>query len=129
VSEFRPLAFAAVRDEMVKLGWARRSINRHMGGIDRVIRWGVSQEIVAPDVLHALASVPGLRVGRTEAKDPPPVEPVAPDRVEATLPHLPATVRAMGTLVRWARESGLDPYRREPRRFVQRVALAIGGAP
>jgi integrase len=44
---------------------------------------------------HDLQAVTGLRKGRTEAKDPPPVGPVPEAIVERTIEHLCPTVAAM----------------------------------
>jgi integrase len=63
--------------------------------IKRVFKWGVSQELVPALVFQALATVPGLRKGRTDASEPQPIGPVATAVVDATLPHLPVVVRDM----------------------------------
>src|SRR5262249_47774505 len=57
-------------------------------------------------VLHALQAVRGLTKGRTEARETEPVRPVDPERVEAVLPFLRATVAAM---VRLQRLTGMRP--------------------
>jgi integrase len=51
-------------------------------------------------VYQALATVPGLRKGRSDAKEAKPVQPVAPDVVDATLPYLPPLVADMVRLHR-----------------------------
>jgi integrase len=71
-----------------------------------MFKWGVAEELVAPEVYQALATVPGLRRGRTEAVERPPVAPVPPETVEATLPHLSTVVRAM---VEVQRLTGMRP--------------------
>ena len=62
---------------MVGLGWSRKYINKQVGRVVRMFRWGVSEELVPPSVHQALVAVPGLRKGRTEAPDYDPVQPVA----------------------------------------------------
>ena len=71
-----------------------------------MFQWGVAEELVPPDVYQAIAAVRGLRKGRTEAREPLPVKPVAPEIVEATLPHLPQVVADM---VRFQRLTGARP--------------------
>jgi len=71
-----------------------------------VFKWGVAQELVPESVYRALACVPGLRKGRTQAPEPEPVRPVAEDVVDATLPHLPEVVADM---VRLQRFTGCRP--------------------
>ena len=41
--DFGPLKLQAVRDDMVALGWTRKSINAQIGRIRRMFAWAVSQ--------------------------------------------------------------------------------------
>jgi integrase len=106
VVDFGPKALKAVREVMVDLGWSRKYINKQMGRIVRMFKWGVSEELVAPAVYQALATVPGLRKGRTQAPDHQPVQPVSDAHIDLTLKHLTATVADM---VRLQRLSGARP--------------------
>jgi integrase len=47
------------------------------------------------EVIQRLATVPGLQRGRTAAREPDGVRPVAAEHVDAALPFLPAPVAAM----------------------------------
>jgi integrase len=95
VVEFGPIALRTVMSHMVAMGWARVTVNRQAGRIKRLIRWGVSRELVPANVYHALQSVEGLRQGRSTAKETAPVLPVADEVVEATLEHLPEVIADM----------------------------------
>jgi integrase len=66
----------------------------------------VANELLPVAVYQALLTVPGLRKGRTAAKEKPPVGPVPDDIIEKTLPHLPPIVAAM---VRIQRLTGMRP--------------------
>jgi integrase len=101
VGDFGPLKLQAVQRHLVNQGKSRRYTNHLAQAIRRVFRWGVSQEMVPPSVLQALASVPGLKRGRTEAREPCRVKPVAEAVVQATLPHLPPVVCDMARLQRF----------------------------
>ena len=94
-NEFGPLRLAAVRESMVGAGLSRRVINQRVGRIKRVFKWATAKQLVPPTVYHGLQAVAGLGQGRTQAPDPTPVEPVADDVVEKTLPHLPRHVRGL----------------------------------
>jgi integrase len=74
---------------------SRRYVNYLTDTIKRVFKWGVAQHLLHESVYRALTAVPGLRRGRTEAREPEPIGPVAREVVAATLPHLPAPVAAM----------------------------------
>ena len=69
VDEFGPLALKAVRASMVAKKWARRSINRAVGRIRHIFKWGVGNELVSPATLQKLQAVDPLLAGRTEAHD------------------------------------------------------------
>src|SRR5262249_52618172 len=70
-------------------------INARIRRIVRVFRWAVTEELIPESVHRALAAVPGLKAGRTEAPEREGVKPVDVEVVEATLPELPAPVAAM----------------------------------
>ena len=95
VHQFGPRKLKAVRQAMIGDGRARTNINRLTHWIRRVFRWGVENEYVAASVYEALRAVPSLKIGRTEAVESDPVEPVEESIVKATLPHLPVVVADM----------------------------------
>ena len=74
---------------------SRGVINHRIGRIIRVFKWGVAEEIVPESVWRALTTVRGLEKGRTTVRETEPVQPVAVEVVEATLPFLLPPVRAM----------------------------------
>lgn len=92
---FGPLALRAVRDAMVKDGLARTTINGRVGRIRRAFKWAASVEMILASVAESLRTVDGLREGRTESREAPPVQSVPVERVEATLPLLPRPIAAM----------------------------------
>jgi integrase len=103
---FGPIALQAVRAEMVRAGWCRTRVNKQVGRLKRVFKWAAAQEVVPVSVVQALACVGGLQRGRTDARETEPVGPVDDDVVNATLPHLWPTVRAM---VRLQQHTGMRP--------------------
>jgi hypothetical protein len=82
--EFGPLSLESVRNRMIATGWCRTGVNDAISRVRRVFRWGVSKELVPPSNSHALASVDGLRKGRSSAPERPPVAAVATATLEAT---------------------------------------------
>jgi integrase len=93
--DFGPLALKALRQYWIQSFICRNQVNQRTGIVRRIFKWGVSEELVPPAVLHGLQAVVGLREGRTEARETKPVEPVDDTAVEATLKHLPAVVADM----------------------------------
>lgn len=95
VSEFGPLKLAALQQRMVADGLARTTINARIHRVRFLFKWGVSQEIVPPSVVHGLATVPGLKKGRTRAREPRPVKPAPWSDVVTLLPWMSPVVAGM----------------------------------
>jgi integrase len=106
VATFSPLKLKAVREAMVKRGLCRSTVNKHIGTIKRIFKWGTENELVPATVFHALQAVSGLRRGRSAAKESVPVKPVPEAYVEAALVHVSAQVAAM---VRLQQLTGMRP--------------------
>lgn len=92
---FGPKALQVVRQSMIDDQLCRTTINQRIGCIKRAFSWAVSEELVPSSIFHGLASVKGLRRGRTPAKEGTPVKPVPPEYVEAAMKFLPPIVQAM----------------------------------
>jgi len=73
VSQFGPLALKSVREEMIRSGLARKTVNSRIVQLRTIFKWGVSNEMVPETVYRALLTVTGLQPGRTNAKELPPV--------------------------------------------------------
>lgn len=99
-AEFGPVALKAVRNEMIHAGLCRHVINQRVSCIKRMFRWAVGEELLPAPVMQALFAVEALRVGRSAARETEPVRPVPDEHVEAVLPFLPPTLRAMVRLQR-----------------------------
>lgn len=95
VSEFGPIRLKAVRGEMAKRKWSRKTINAQINRIRRVFKWGVENQLVPGEVLYALRAVAPLKRGRTDAPESPGVKPVPEAHVNAAMKHLPPTVQTM----------------------------------
>lgn len=105
-AEFGVLAFKAVRQKLLDEGLSRSFINASMRRITRMFKWAASEARVAPTVPQALAMIPGLRRGKTTARETDPVKPADDKLVDATLPHLPDVLADM---VRVQRLTGCRP--------------------
>ena len=93
--DFGPLALKAVRQAMIEAGRCRKLINKDVNRIRRHVPLGRRGGAAAPATLYqALRAVQGLRKGRSEAKERPPVGLVSEAVVKATLPHLSPQVAA-----------------------------------
>ena len=97
---FGPVALRAVRHQMIARGLCRNVINQRVACVKRIFRWGVAEELVPPPVLQALSAVDPLKRGRSGARETPPVCGVQDAHVNAVLPFLPPTLRAMVELQR-----------------------------
>jgi integrase len=99
-ADFGPLKLKAIQQHFIAKGLARRYINGVIGGIRRVFRWAVAEELIDASIYHALAAVPGLKIGRTAARETEPIAPVDDATVALTLPYLPAVLADMVRLQR-----------------------------
>jgi integrase len=105
-AKFGPLALKALQQRMVEAGHSRPYLNNNVNHIRRVFKWAVAEQLVPVAVHQALAAVPGLKKGRTEAPEPAPIGPVSDEVVDATLALLPPVVADM---VRFHRLVGCRP--------------------
>jgi integrase len=103
---FGPLALKAVRLSMIEAGLSRGVINQRVGRIRSMFKWAVAEELVEASAYHALKAVPGLQVGRSEARERPRILPVDDDQVEAVIPFLSRHVAGM---VQVQRLTGMRP--------------------
>jgi integrase len=97
---FGPLALKAVRQTWVDAGLIRKAINARVGRVLRFFRWAVENELIPPAVHQSLKAVPGLRKGRSEAKEGTPIRPVPDAQVDACRPFVGRQVWAMIALQR-----------------------------
>ncbi|HWA99288.1 MAG TPA: site-specific integrase [Pirellulales bacterium] len=104
--EFGPLALDALRLRMVEDGLSRSYVNKLTMIVKRCFRWAVSKQLLPVEVHAALATVEGLRLGKSQARESDPVLPVPDEIVEQTLPHLQAIPADM---VRLQRLTGARP--------------------
>jgi integrase len=109
-AQFGPRELKAVREDMIrtkqflnprtgavsgKTGWCRNVANRHTGRLKHVFKWAVEHDLVPGDAYHRLATVSGLRRGRSDARETEPVRPVPEVHINAVLPLVSRQVRAM----------------------------------
>jgi integrase len=87
-NEFEPSHLKIVRDDMIRRGWSRKYINKAIGKIKHLFKWGVGEKHVTAQVFGALAVLKGLEPYRSEARETAEVEAVSDDVIEATLREL-----------------------------------------
>ena len=98
--DFGPVALKAVRQSMVDSGLCRLTVNQRVARLARVFRFGVENELVPAAVHQALKAVPGLRSGRSGAKEGRKVYPVPDGHVEAVRPYVSRQLWAVISLQR-----------------------------
>lgn len=105
-SNFGPLALEAVREQMIKIGNSRKYINQNIGRIKRMFRWGVSKELVPVDVYQSLMALPGLKQGKSKARETSPILPIDGAIVDATVKHCS---RQIADMIRFQQLTGCRP--------------------
>jgi integrase len=94
-TDFGPMALKQVRQAMIDAGRSRKLINKDVNRIRQLFGWAAENELLDAAVVRALREVKGLRRGRSAAREPAPVLPVAEEHLQAVLPHLSPQVAAM----------------------------------
>ena len=96
VTEFGPIALKAVRQHMITVDdWCRTHINKQISRIKSMFKWAKNEQLVPPGVFDAIRDLPGLRRGRSEARESKPVKPVPIEYVAAVRPFISDQVGAM----------------------------------
>ncbi len=98
VADFGPRKLRTVRDALAQRH-TRDSANRHLTRVRTMFRWLESEELSPRGLYDSLRTVPGLEFG--EAEEAPEVLPVPESDLAATLPCLPAVVRAIVEVQLW----------------------------
>ncbi|MFO7903280.1 MAG: hypothetical protein R6U98_11495 [Pirellulaceae bacterium] len=95
-AEFSPVTLKKYQKALVERGDARSYINKPIGIIKYMFRWGVSEDLVPVATYQALATVSDLRRGRTKASEAVLRHPVDWDDVKPTLWHVNRSDLALG---------------------------------
>jgi integrase len=103
---FGPKKLCHIRDAEAAKKRSRVGCNKIVKAVRRLFKWAESQELVRAGLSHALETVDPLKIGRTDAPELPPIEPVDDAVVDATLPYLSEIVADM---VRLQRLTGARP--------------------
>lgn len=92
VEQFSTLMLKACRERMISSGWCRNTINKHVGRIRTVFRWGVENQMVPLQTLGELETVAALLEGRTEAHDNEARQPVSDQQIAAVRQYVSTMV-------------------------------------
>ena len=100
VSEFGPKALKEVREEFVRCGQSRVTVNANISRLKRAFRWAAENELIPVTIYQAVATVTGLKKGRSIAKESKVVRPVEDAAIDAAMRHMPRPIAAMVQLQR-----------------------------
>lgn len=110
-AEFDATKLRAVRAEMIRRGWCRRTCNNYTRRIVRMFGWATAEGMLPPNVVAVLREVESLKAGRG-APDRPKVTAVSDADVAATLPFLSSRPRRramLAAMIRLQRLAGMRP--------------------
>ncbi len=106
VESFDVNALRVVRDQFVRAGNARSTVNMRVNVIRRLFCWAESHGLAPRGTKENLDSLAALKRGRSNAVETERVRPVSRDDVARTLPHLS---RVVGDMVRLQLRTGMRP--------------------
>ena len=96
IANFGPLALDTLREAMIdELDWSRKYLNKQVNRIRSMFKWAAAKEIVDATVSGVLRELPGLKKGRSRARETSRIRPVSDAIVNATIAALPNVVADM----------------------------------
>ncbi len=104
--DFGPRSLRALRETWARESLARKTVNEYTAVIKAMFKWAASHELMPGSVHHGLATVEGLRRGRSAARETEPVRPVPPAHVRAVR-HLVS--RQVWAMIELQRLTGMRP--------------------
>ena len=99
VADFGPIRLIALRESLIKRNLARRTINRMVGRVRQVFKWGVSHELVSIETLQRLETLEPLQPGRGGRETSGTRGSVSWEVVKEVLPFLPSLLQAFLTVL------------------------------
>jgi integrase len=99
-NEFGPKALNEVREEFVRCGQRRSTVNANISRLKRMFRWAAENELIPVTTYQAVATVVGLKKGRGTAKESKIVRPAEVAAIDAAIPYMPKPVADMVQLQR-----------------------------
>ncbi len=100
VNSVSPATINGMRKTWIEAGNSRKYVNKTVGRITRMYRWGVEKECVGVQVWQKLKAVAGLKAGRSEAKDRSPVKPADDIAFDLACGSMPDHVSALARIQR-----------------------------
>ncbi len=97
--EFGPKALKQCIQHLANESYSITTIQQSVGGIKRLFRWAVSEELLRVEVSQAIDCVEAPRAGSLDARPARKVYPAPEESVTAVLPLLTGPIRAMVELM------------------------------
>ncbi|GMW03863.1 MAG: hypothetical protein AMXMBFR84_49970 [Candidatus Hydrogenedentota bacterium] len=69
VVKFSPLKVEVLLNKSIESGLSRTGVNHRLNRIKRLFKWGIAKDMVPADLYIRVQAVPGLRRGRSAAKE------------------------------------------------------------
>ena len=94
-NDFRTIDLLAMRQAWIDKGLSRKTVNDYTAALKHLFKWGAARDLVKPTVYQALATIEGLRPGRSEAKETERRQPVRQEHVDVIESQVSRQVWAM----------------------------------
>jgi integrase len=88
-SELGPKRVKEVREDMIRLRWSRRYINKAVAIVKRCFKWAAEEELVPGRVAQDIWAIKALEQHRSKAREKPEVSAVPDPHIDATMRSLP----------------------------------------
>jgi integrase len=94
-AEFGPKKLKELQQILADSQLSRQYVNDIARRIKQCFKWAASEELIPVGIYQALATVPGVKQGRTPAAEPAKRQAVAWEHIEPVLPYVSSTIAAM----------------------------------
>jgi len=113
-SDIGPIAVRTIQSQWIDGGLSRSTINARISILKRLFKWAASHEKIPIAVYQSIATLDGLRAGRTEAKESRSIRPAPSDHIDAVEPFVSREVWALIQLQLYTGARGGELLRLRP---------------
>lgn len=99
-NEVTPATIEGLRRSWIQVGNTRKYINKSVGRLVRMYKWGVSKAMVDVEVWQRLTSLSSLKSGRSKARETAPIKPADDATFETACEHMPDETADMARIQR-----------------------------
>ena len=95
MNDLRPGILKTVLHQYTETGVSRGTANKYLSALKTFLRWCLTEELLSASTYTTCSAVPGLKQGRSSAKEPEPIRPIPDDDLQCLIDNAPEPLRSM----------------------------------